>query len=312
MSTQMRAQVDKQLSNVSQMLKVEGCIADLILPKTQSAQYSGKIGKYGNGHLRIVNSLVGGKGKFRRMETITRSSDGFYIESHGLEGLVTDEDYKNVEDPFDAEKDETTGLTSVLMLEKEKSIADALTSTAVLTQNVTLSGSSQFSDYLNSDPIGKIVAGKKAVRDGSGGIVNTMIMEYDVAEMLRYHPAILDALGFKENRPGGLSDADLAKAFNVQRLFVPWAKYNSAVEGQADVLTNVWGKHIVLACLPERAEKYQLSLGYEVQLTGQVGWKVYKKPEDNPPESTQIIVAGKYDQVITKAACGYLIKDAIA
>lgn len=312
MSTQVRAIVDKLLSNASQMLKPDGCVADLILPKMQSAQYSGKIGKYGNGHLRIANTLVGGKGRYRRMETITRSSDGFYIESHGLEGIVTDEDYRNVEDPFDAEKDESLGLTSVLMLEKEKSLADSLTSTAIVTQNVTLSGTSQFSDYANSDPLAKIVAGKKAVRDGSGGVVNTIIMEYDVAEMLRYHPAILDALGFKFAKPGGLSNDDLAKAFNVQRFIVPSCKYNSAAEGQADVLANVWGKHIVMAVLPEKAEKYQLTLGYEVALSGSVGWKVYKKPQDNPPDSTQIIVSGKYDQVLTNMGCAYLIKDAIA
>lgn len=312
MSTQIRAQVDKLLSNASQMLKVEGCVADLILPKMQSAQYSGKIGKYGNDHLRIVNSVIGGKGRYRQMETVTRSSDGFYIESHGLEGMVTDEDYHNVEEPFDAEKDETLGLTSVLQLEKEKGLADALTSTAVLTQNKTLSGMSQFSDYANSDPLTEVVIGKKAVRDGSGGIVNTLIMDYDVAEMLRYHPAILSNLGFKENRPGGLSDADLAKAFNVARLIIPSCKYNAGALGAADSLVNVWGKHIVMACLPQKAEKYQLTLGYEVQLSGQIGWKVKKMPLENPDGATAIIISGKYDQVITKAACGYLLKDVIA
>lgn len=312
MSTQLRAQVDKILTSASQKLVVDGCVADMLLPKMQSANYSGKIAKYGLEHLRIVNSIVGGKGKYRQMETVARSSDGFYIESHGLEGIVTDEDYSNVEEPFDAEKDETLGLTSVLMLEKEKALADSLGSTSVLTQNVTLSGTSQFNDYTNSEPLTKVYAGKKAIRDGSGGIANTMIMDYDVAEMLRFHPQILSNLGFKENRPGGLTDAELAKAFGVQRVIIPNCKYNSAALGQADVLANVWGKHIILACLPLKAEKNQLSLGYEVQKSGSVGWKVKKSPLDNPDGATAIIISGKYDQVITKAACGYLIKDAIA
>jgi hypothetical protein len=312
MSTQMRAQIDKQLTNVSQKLVVEGCVSPIVLPKVQSAQYSGKIAKYGLDHLRIVNSVIGGKGKYRRVESVSRSSDGFYIESHGLEGLVTDEDYKNVEDPFDAESDETEGITSILMLEKEKALADSLTSTSVLTQNVTLSGTSQFSDYSNSDPLAAIVAGKKAVRDGCGGIVNAMIMDYDVAEVLRYHPAILDRLGFKEQKPGGLTDADLAKAFNIERLIIPSAKYNSAALGQADVLANIWGKHIVMACLPVKSQKNQISLGYEVQLSSNVGWKVKKRPVDNPDGATEIIISGKYDQVITKASAGYLLKDVIA
>jgi hypothetical protein len=75
-------------------------------------QSSGLLGKYGTSHLRIENSRKAGRGAYRRVEAITRSTTQFLIEGHGLEGMVTKEDYKNVLDPFNAERDETMGLTT--------------------------------------------------------------------------------------------------------------------------------------------------------------------------------------------------------
>lgn len=310
--TQMTAIIDQLLTNVSSAYIPKGCVADQILPPIKRAQYSGKLGGYGKDHLRIENTVVGGKGKYRRVETITRTTQGFNIEGHGLTGLVTKHDYKNVTDPFDAEKDETMGLSTVLMLEKEKALADSLGDTAVLTQNVTLSGGSQFSDYSNSDVVSVINAGKSAIRAGCGEIADMAIMEYDVAQVLRYHPQLLDLLGFKYAKPGGLSNEDLARALDIKKIVIPDCKYNSAKEGQTAVLSNVWGKNIVLAVLPESAQKYQTSLGYMVLLDDGQPRKVYKESKFNPPGSTEILVEDEYDMLLSDVNAGYLIKNAIA
>lgn len=314
MSTQMKGIYDPLLTDVSSAYvpSQADCVADELLPVVKFAQYTGKLGGYGKSHLRIENSVVAGKGRHRQVESITRTTTGFEIESHGLEGMVTKRDYKNVVDPFDAEKDETTGLTVMLLLEKEKALADALGSTSVLTQNETLVGSSQFSDYTNSDPVGKVRIGKLAVRDGCGAPPNVAIMDWGVAEVLRYHPQLLDLLGFKYARPGGLTDQELAKALNVERVFMPKAKYNSAKEGQTAVLANVWGKNLVLAVVPQRAEKYQISLGYNVRLDGSQPRKVYKESLFNPPGASSILVEDEYDQLLSDVTAAYLIKDAIA
>ncbi len=312
MSTQMRGIVDPLLSNVSSMYLPEGCIADQLLPVVKFSQYTGKLGAYGKAHLRIENTVVGGKGKYRRVEPIVRSTSSFEIEGHGLEGMVSKHDYKNVIDPFDAEKDETVGLSTILLLEKEKGLADALGSTSVLSQNTTLSGSSQLSDYTNSEFVSVLLAAKAAIRAGSGAVANSVIMEYNVAEVLRFHPQILDYMGFKDSRPGGLNDAELAKAFGVQNVFIPNAMYNSANEGATDVMAAVWGKHIVLAHIPKSAAKYQTSLGYNIRLDGSEPRKVYKQPVFNPPGSTEILCEDEYDMVLSDVTAAYLIKDAIA
>lgn len=310
--SQMKGIVDPLLTNVSSMYVPKGCKAEEILPGLKFSQYSGLLGGYGKNHLRIESTVVGGKGKYRQVESIARTTQAFLIEGHGLSGMVTDADYKNVKDPFDAEKDETMGISTILMLEKEKALADSLGSTSILTQNTTLSGTSQFNDYTNSDPVSKIRTAKAAVRTGCGEAPNAVILEYDVAEVLRYHPQLLDMLGFKFARPGGLNDQELASVFGVKKVIVPDCKYNSAKEGQTAVLASVWGKNIVFAVIPDSAQKYQISLGYDIRLEGGSPRQVFKQSLFNPPGSTEILVEDKYDMLLADVTAAYLIKDAIA
>jgi hypothetical protein len=310
--SQMKAILDRLLSNVSSMQLAKGTICEQLLPTIKAAQTSGKLAKYGKSHLRIEKSLKGGRGAYRRVEAITRSTTDFSMEGHGLEGMVTKEDYRNVELPFKAEEDETTGITSMLLLEKEKTLADTLTSTSIVTQNTTLSGTSQFSDYLNSDPIAIFSTGRKTVRDACGDIPNVAAMDWGVYNKLRFHPQMLDALGYKQARPGGLKAEELAVALDVEKIMIANCVYNSAKEGQTDVLAPIWGKHVVLGVLPEKAAVYQTSGGYLVQPEGSTPRKVYKTDVFNPPGSKLILVEDEYDMLISDVTALYLIKDVIA
>jgi hypothetical protein len=141
---------------------------------------------------------------------------------------------------------------------------------------------------------------------------NLAWMDERVADQLRYHPMLLDFLGFKENRPGGLGDQELAKALNVKRLLIADADYNTAKEGQADSLGAIWGKHLWFGHCPETAVQQQVSAGYQVRLKGSSPRKVYKYAIDNPPESTGILVEDEYDMLLSNVGALYLIKNAIA
>ncbi len=311
MSTQMKGIIDPLLTGASSGYFPEGCIADSLLPGLKFSQYTGKLGGYGKNHLRIESTVIGGKGKYRMVESIVRETTGFDIQGHGLSGMVSKQDYKNVIDPFDAEKDETMGLTTILLLEKEKALADSLSSTVIMTQNTTLVGTDQLSDYTNSNPVSVFNVAKKAVRDGSGAVANVAIMDYAVAEVLRYHPQLLDLLGFKFAKPGGLTNDDLARALNVEQVFIPNAMYNSGKEGAADVLASVWGKVIIFAQVPKTAGKYQVSLGYNIRLDDGQPRKVYKQPLFNPPGATEILCEDEYDMLLSNVSAAYLIAAAI-
>jgi len=310
--SQLKAVQDKLLTNVSNKIVPMGYVSEMVLPRLSVVNSTGKIGNYGNGHLRIESTIMGGKGKAPRVDVTTRSSNGYDITRHGLESVLTPDDFANTDQPFDARQDETTALTTMLWLAREQGLATALTATATITQNVTLSGTSQFSDFANSDPLGRFLTARKTIRDATGLPPNGVVMDWEVAEQLRYHPGILEALGFKDNRAGQLSDQDLANAMKIDRLLIGKAVKNSAVEGQTDSITAVWGKDIVFFHSPSTPSKMQVSLGYNVEYAGRAPRKVFRAPVTNPPESESIIVVDDYQQLLTNTGAAYLIKDAIA
>jgi hypothetical protein len=55
------------------------------------------------------------------VEAITRSTDSFSIEGHGLEGMVSADDYRNVQLPFKAEEDETLASPPCFIWKKKSS-----------------------------------------------------------------------------------------------------------------------------------------------------------------------------------------------
>lgn len=310
---QLRAQVDKLLTQAATGYFPKGYISELLFPTIGVVQTTGLLGKWGKSHLRIVNTIVGGKGKFRQVEARTYSTQTYHIDGHGLEGLVTKQDYKNTEKPFDAEKDEALAIETILWLEKEKALADSLADTAVVTQNVTLAGGDQYSDYLNSDPIDDFTTAIDAILDGCGTNSDVVAaMDKKVYNKLRYHPQMLDALGYKYNRPGGLQLDELAAAMNVNQIFVADVAYNSAAEGQTDVLARVWGKHIVFGQLPRKAEVGQVCGGYNIKYSNEQARQVTKWSVNNPSGATAILCEDHYDQLISDVGGLYLIKNAIA
>ncbi len=313
MPSQNRAIVDKLLTNVSNMKSTQGHISEMLLTPLDVKQRTGKVAGYGQNHLRIVNSIKRGRGKYREVEAVVRSQTSYEIEGHGLEGMITQEDYDNVEAPYDAEQDEVESITSILLQEKEYILSQALADTAVLTQNTTLAGAQQFSDYNNSDPLAIALAARAAVRAGCGQVANVAWCDYAVADTLRFHPQILDSLGFKQARPGGLSDEELAKAFKVKKFMVAEAMYQSANEGQGNsALTALWGKHLWFGCIADGAAKRQTTLGYRLGLTGKAPRSVSKWAINNPRGATAVLVEDEYDFLLTDVGAAYFVKNAIA
>ena len=308
--SQTKAQIDKLLTEVSNGLFPKGYIADKLFPTLSVKQKTGLIGAYGNSHLRAVDDLMGGQAKAQYVEPIDyKLTQQYQIFGHGLAGIVTQDDYDNVEQPFDAEADQTAGLTHMILTNKEKSVADSLFSTSIITQN-GLSGT-KFDVYSSSDPLINFKTAQDTVLNGCGVSPNAVIMSKKVMNTLVYHPQILDVLGFKYNQVGLLSIEDLKRALNVEEILVADAPYISSKEGQTDVLSQIWGNSILYYVKPAQASKYQMSLGYHMKLSGRPAREVYKTAIDNPPNSNQILVQDAYSFKLVNTACAFLIPNVL-
>ena len=310
--TQFRAQVDKLLTNVSNMYKPEGMVADKILTPLPVIQDSGILPSYGNSHLRLVNTRSGGRGRARLVQAIERDiSKKYNIIPHELRGEVTEDDYRNVEAPYDAEKDETLGITSLISIEKEYNLASVLGDPSIITQNTNLTSGDIWSAYDTSNPVSDVKVAHETVREGCGMPANKAVMDWSVYNNLRYHPQVLENLGFKDNRAGTLTPQEIAMFLNVQEVHIAQALFNDANEGQDDDLKPIWGKGLVLLHAPNAAAKQQVSLGYNCHLRG--GQRRVKKWQiEETFGNTGLLVGDNYSFEFVNTGAAYLIQNTIA
>lgn len=305
--------VNELLTGVSNKVQPIGFIADEVLPEKPVDRMVGLVGRYGSEHLRIEQTITAGENGFPTVETITYNTDTYQIDAHGLKDFVYPADYANVNDPFDAESDKTEVVTTKLKLGREKALADTLGDTAIITQNVTLSGNSQYDnrDHADSTPLEDFATARETVYSSIGAPPNYAVMSWEVWNRLRFHQQMLDALGYKEQRPGGLTLTELATAMEVEKILVGKAIYNSAKKGQSDSLTSVWGKNILFYFRPATPALMQPSLGYKLTLRGKRPFAVYKYNQEEPAGTKKIVCENYYDDMLQRVGAAYLIKDAV-
>lgn len=305
-----RAIVDKLLTNVSNKYMPTDYLSERILPELNVVQDTGKLAGYGNNHIRIGTFLHTGTGEYPRVDVYNRNNQGYVLEKHALATIITEEDFANVEQPYDAEKDATDDITSLLWTEKEVGLADTLGNTSIITNNVTLSGTDQYSDPDNSSPLEDFATARTAIENLVGQSPNKAVMSKQVYNQLAKHPQILDRLGFKYNKIGAITPQELAMVMQVEELLISGTLKNTAKEGQTDSIVPIWGKFINFMVSPKTAAKRQISLGYRVQRKNPR--RVTKEDLKDPVGARKILIDDKYQQLISNANASYLIADAIA
>lgn len=307
---QTKGYLDKALSGVSNGIFNKQLIADLVLPKTTSKNYTGKIGGFNPNHLYRQDTLMKGEAMARRVNAVDYNFNTlFEIGEYGLHDVVTKRDYADVEDPFDAESDTVEGLTSIMQIDKEVALSSVLFNASVITQTAVPAAKW---DTDSSTILKDIVTAKSTVKGSVQGLANAAILGYKLSEVLRRSKVLMDALGYKYNRVGELSDAELAKALGVEELFIGSAAYNNAKEGQSDNIVDIWNEESALFYVkPASAAKKQISLGYHISPTGAQGRQVYKSDINNPPESKLIVITEAYTQKIVNVNAGFLFTDCL-
>lgn len=308
---QTKGYLDKALSGVSNGVFNKDLIADLVFPKATSKNYTGKIGGYNHNHLLRQDTKMAGEALARRVNGVDYNFDAlFEIGQYGLSDVVTKRDYADVEDPFDAESDTTEALTSLMQIDKEVALSSVIFNASVITQT---SSPAQKWNEDDSTILTDIPTAKGTVRGSVRAIANACIIGYKLAEALKRSAVLMDALGYKYNRTGQLSNEELAKALDVESLLIGSASYNSAKEGQTASIVDIWNEESCLFYVkPNTTGKKQISLGYHISPVGSNGRKVYKSDINNPPESKLIVVTEDYVQKIMNVNAGYLFTNCLS
>lgn len=104
-----------------------------------------------------------------------------------------------------------------------------------------------WNDDANGDPFTDIATGQTTVLQNTGYEANTLVLTYPVYQALRKHPLVVDRIKYTTRADAvKITPALLAAAFDVDRVLVSKAVYNSAVEGATGSYTFINGKNALL------------------------------------------------------------------
>lgn len=299
--------IDTVLTNMSIAYTNGEMIAEQLFPRLNVQSRTGFYYTFDKSKFRIENDRRTGISRAQRVDYgMVKTAFGPLFE-HSLEEGIEYEVRDTYPSPHDARADATENVSERLVLGHEKAVADILTSTAIVTQNTTLSGTDQWSDFANSDPADDIQTAFDTIQGTAMVTANTAAMGYQVWSKVKFHPDLLGRLSVATVRV--LTEDLFAALVGVQKVLVAKGMYNTAKEGQADSMSYVWGKNFVLCYVTPTPGIKKISLGYTLQL--QNGRLVDRW--DEPWNKAEFVrVSDYYEPKLVAAQAAYLIKNAVA
>jgi hypothetical protein len=312
---------DQVLTDISVAYPQGDLVGEALVPAVRVKKQSDKYGVYG----REAWGLDTG-GDYRapgaeanEVSGMQVSTESYFCQEHALQVRVTKEEIENSDSWLDPMADATELVTSRLLLVRELAIKNMVTTAANLTSgnSVTLSGTSQWNDYVNSDPIGVWRTGVRTFHGKLFFEPNLGVIPYQVMSQLMDHPDFIERIKYSER--GVLTAEIIASIFNIPRIIVPGVGYNSANLGQTASLGYLWGKDVLMAYVPPRPGRRVPAFAYEF-VWPENGSQVQMAERwwEQSRKSWVIRVSRRYDlQFIAqdasdKGLAGYLIKAAVA
>ena len=238
------------------------------------------------------------------------SSDSYFADNYALASDNAHETIANADDPIQLRARTTRFLVDMLMRDQEVRIANLVTSITNIGSGVVLAGGSKWSDFVNSDPLSDVTTGHAFIRQNTGLLANTMLLDFDTYQTVRRHPTLLDM--YKYTQGGLVNDAELMSVFKVSRILVANAIRNAAPENATASMVNIWGNNCLLCHVnpnPTGLRTATFGLGFRwlnPELPTPWGTRVYNDPD--PGKKVEITEVSYYqDEKIVAAQLAYLI-----
>lgn len=279
---------------------------------------TGKVWSSGKGALRIVDTARATYGAYNEKNLTVELNNAFTLEDYGLTWDIFEEDVRFQDKPIlDIKMDTVQDLTSSLMLDMEKKMADVLTNPSIMTQNLQLSGADQRDEYTTSDPFSDIRVAVSTIKEKSGKIANTLILWWNVMQTLMDHPMLINRFPGSAVITQDMVAAKLGAMFGIQNVLVWSAQHNDTnLWASSEPLSFIWSNVCIVAYIEQTPNRKTRTLGRTFSSKG--SWNVYDVPASQlgkdamkRKQVSMAMVNMEYDQVLIDAECGYLIYDVL-
>ncbi len=302
--------VDPMLTNVAIAYSNDNLIADMVFPEFTVKKQSAKHFVYDRGRFRLNTTIRATASPSNEVTLNISTGTTYFCEDHALKQFVADEDVDNAVTPTSPFVDATENVADMLRIDRENTLQAIVRSTTVMTSNTTLSGTSQWSDYTNSDPFDDIETGMQSVHSAIGLNPNVFIIGKQVWDKLKHHPSFLERV--KYSQKGVITTDLLASLIGVDKVLIGAAYYVNSKEGQTETTAYLWGKDAILAFVNPRIASKMITLGLTYTWK-KMQTKRLRGTDEEDRNGTYVRVGNMYyDQQLVSAGAGYLIKTAVA
>jgi hypothetical protein len=199
--------------------------------------------------MQNVSTKRASRGTFNRIDS-RAGETSFACDTHGLEGVVDDEERQLYASDFDAELATVEDVAMALKIAKEIRVATAIFNTTTWTGSTLYTDVSAAPwDTAASDVIGPVLDAKEKVRTLTGMRANALILTEKQANNLLKNTNIIARFPGAALVTLDMIREALPKLFGLQYLFVGGGVYDAAAEGATTpTVTDIWSDDYAMVC----------------------------------------------------------------
>ena len=306
-------QIDPYITGITLAFRNDSLslIADQVLPRVQVPREEFGYNVFPmEDAFTIPDTRVGRTSKVNQVE-FSASRLTSQTDDYGLEDPIPYKDIENARaSGYDPEARAAEVLTDLILLDREvraSNLVFALGSYAS-TNRATLSGTSQWSDTVNSDPV---TALENAI-DAMLLKPNKLVLGRAVWSQLKRHPKVVTAVLGSANSTGRVTKQALADILEIGEVVVGEGWVNTARKGQTASMARAWGKHASLLYINPTADSDR---GITFGITGQFGTRIGARLVDDNiglDGGVAIRIGERVKELVVANTAGYFFQNAVA
>ena len=311
--------IQEELTAIALAYRNRSYIADLVLPRVPVGSREFKWLEYNRDEMFTVpETMVGRKGVPNEVEFGATQKTSF-VRDYGLDDVVPNEDLDNAPPGYDPLGRATEGVAELVALDRELRARDLVfnANTYPAANRITLSGTSQWSDFINSDPYTAI----NTARDGMLMAPNIGVIGRLAWSKLKVHPKITAALAPSSTGNTSTSNAQgtpaslqaVADLLELDQILVGEAWVNTSKPGQPASIQRIWGKHMALLHINPIASirGNAISFGYTAEYGMRVSGSM-PEPRYGMRGAQRVRVGESVNEIVCASDVGYFFQNIVA
>lgn len=307
--------VDAVLTNFSRQYALGSVrVAERIFPVKNVGKESGIYFRYNKGdQARVPYTKRALRSESRTVDWRV-DTDSYKCEEYALNDLIDEREYQQADTPLDLQRDTVANLQRLMILDQEKRAHDLAMDGAVVTKNVTLTGTAQWRDAgasgSTSEPIQDFEAGSEAVRADTGLRPNLAVFGMEAWLNFAKNTQIINRIVTPGGNWGsptiGVDHArTLLAPYGITDVVVPDMIENTAGMGVADSFSDLWGDEVGLFYVNPSAGLRSVTFGLTLRSRA---WRVMRDSVGRQ-HSDWFEPSYVQDEKIVAADVGYIISD---